>query len=100
MAATIPVYRDGKTAGVKELLLRIPDYPRVKAKAWYVPVLPAGPCLVFTQYGIALRSGLHLPPPRFTLLVPLSFLGFFSVAYRGKSCCAPRPHPSCPAAGG
>ena len=81
MAATILVYRESKAAGVKDFLARILDYPRIKSKIWYAVVLLAGPLIVFVQYGIALWWGSQPPPPRFTLLVPLSFIGFFLVAY-------------------
>lgn len=81
IAATILVYREEKAAGVKEFLKRIFDYQRIKSKAWYLPVFLAGPFIVFVQYGLALVAGLPIPPPQFTLLVPLSFIGFFMVAY-------------------
>ena len=41
----------------------------------------AGPFIVFVQYGLALLSGLQIPAPQFTLLVPLALIGFFLVAY-------------------
>jgi hypothetical protein len=62
MAATILVYRDSNIAGVKAFLARIFDYSRVKSRALYAPVFLAGPLLVLTQCGIALRSGSHVPP--------------------------------------
>ena len=81
IAATILVYREGRAAGVKEFLARIFDYPRVQSKIWYAAVFLTGPFIVFLQYGIALWSGSQVPPPRFTPLVPLSYIGFFLVAY-------------------
>jgi len=81
MAASILVYRESKAAGVKDLFRRIVDYSRIKTKIWYLAVFLAGPVIVFVQYGLALRSGLQVPPPHFTPLVPISFTGFFLIAY-------------------
>lgn len=81
MAATILVYRQSGATGVKDLFARILDYPRIKSKIWYAVILLAGPLLVLIQYSIALWSGFPVPPPRFTLLVPLSYIGFFLIAY-------------------
>ena len=81
MAASILVYRESKAAGLKDLFRRIVDYSRIKTKIWYLAVFLAGPVIVFVQYGLALWSGLQVPPPHFTLLVPISFTGFFLIAY-------------------
>lgn len=81
MAATILVYRENGAPGIKEFFKRIFDYRRIKSKIWYLPIFLMGPVIVFLQYGLALWSGLQVPPPQFTLLIPLSFLGFFMIAY-------------------
>jgi CAAX protease family protein len=81
MAAAILVYRENGAAGVRQLFRRIVDYARIRAKIWYLAVFLAGPIIVFVQYGLALWSGQQVPPPHFTLLVPISFTGFFLVAY-------------------
>jgi hypothetical protein len=81
IAAATLVYRVNKVAGVKEFFARILDYRRVKSKRWYAVVFLTGPLIVSLQYGVALWSGLRIPPPHLTPLVPLSFLGFFLVAY-------------------
>ena len=81
MAASILVYRENKAAGLKTFFRRIVDYPRIRAKVWYLAVFLAGPVIVFAQYGLALWSGLPVSRPHFTPLVPLSFIGFFLVAY-------------------
>jgi len=77
MAALILVYRENKTTGVKELLKRSFDFRRIKAKAWYLPIFLLYPFIVFVQYALALMSGLPVPTPHFTILLPLSFIGFF-----------------------
>ena len=81
MAASILVYRENRAAGVKEFLKRIVDYPRIKSNIWYLPLFLLGPFVVFVQYGLALWSGLSVPLPHFTPLVPLSFVGFFLLVY-------------------
>ena len=81
MTASILVYRENGAAGLKEFLQRIFDYPRITSKIWYLAIFLAGPLIVFVQYGLALWSGLSVPRPHLTLLVPLSFIGFFLVAY-------------------
>ena len=77
MAALILVYRENGATGMKELLKRSFDHRRIKAKAWYLPIFLLFPFIVFVQYALALLSGLPVPAPRFTLLVPLAFIGFF-----------------------
>ncbi len=80
MAAVILVYRENKTAGVKELFRRCFDYRRIRSKTWYIPIFLLYPFIVFVQYALALLSGLRVTPPHFTLLVPLAFIGeFFGV---------------------
>jgi len=81
MAASILVYRENGVPGVRSLFRRIVDYPRIKSKIWYLPILLAGPFIVFIQYGLARWSGSQVPPPHLTLLVPLSLVGFFLIAY-------------------
>ena len=81
MAASILVYHENRAAGLREFFKRIVDYPRIKARIWYLAVFLTGPFIVFVLYGLARWSGLPVPPPHFTLLVPLSFIGFFLVAY-------------------
>ena len=77
MAAVILVYRESGARGVKDLFKRCFDYRRIKSKAWYLPIFVLYPSIVFVQYAIALLSGQQVPPPHFTLLVPLAFIGFF-----------------------
>lgn len=81
MAAAILVYRETGVAGVQQLLRRIVDYARITSPRWYLPIFLAGPLIVGVQYGLALWVGQQVPPPHFTPLVPLSFIGFFLVAY-------------------
>ena len=81
MAASILVYRESKAVGVKALFRRIVDYQRITSPIWYLPLFLLGPSVIFVQYGLALWSGLSVPPPHLTLLVPFSFVGFFLIVY-------------------
>ena len=81
IAASILVYREGGSASVQALFRRIVDYRRITSKIWYLPILLAGPFIAFVQYGLARLSGLPVPPPHLTLLVPLSLAGFFLIAF-------------------
>lgn len=81
LAASILVYRENKLAGLKEFFRRILDYQRINSKVWYLPLFLLGPFVIFVQYGLALWSGKQITPPQFTPLVPLSYMGFFLVAY-------------------
>ncbi len=77
MAASILVYRENKTAGMKKLFRRCFDYKRIKSKIWYLPILLLEPFIIFVQYGLARLSGIPAPAPQFTWLVPLAYIGFF-----------------------
>ena len=77
MAASILVYRENKTAGMKKLFRRCFDYKRIKSKVWYLPIFLLEPFIVFVQYRLALLSGIPAPAPQFTWLVPLAYIGFF-----------------------
>jgi len=77
MAASILVYREKGTAGLKGLFKRCFDYKRIQSKVWYLPILLLEPFIIFVQYGLALLSGLSAPAPHFTLLVPIAYIGFF-----------------------
>jgi membrane protease YdiL (CAAX protease family) len=81
IAASILVYRENGAAGLQELFRRIVDYQRIKSKIWFLPVLLAGPVITLVQYALARWSGLLVPPPHLTLLVPISFVGFVLIAF-------------------
>ena len=81
MAASILVFREGRTAGVREFLKRILDYSRIKSRIWLLAVLLAGPFVVFAQYALALLAGLPVPPPQLTFAAPLALIGFFLITW-------------------
>src|SRR5262249_47963138 len=61
MAASILVYREDKTDGVKELLKRAFDYKRIKAKVWYAPIVLLTPVVMVLTLS---RSLVHRPCSR------------------------------------
>jgi membrane protease YdiL (CAAX protease family) len=83
IAASILVYRDreGKTAGVTELLKRSFDYRRIRAKVWYVPTVLLNPGIAVVAYGLMRLLGVPLPAPQFPVLAALTmFLASFIAA--------------------
>ncbi len=77
-AAAIFVYRENKSAGVKELLSRAFDFKRVKAKIWYVPIILLMPCIMVMSYGAIRLMGVPLPAPQFSVVTILAlFVAFF-----------------------
>jgi len=52
IAASILVYREGKTTSVTELLKRSFDYRRIRAKVWYVPTVLLMPGIAVLAYGL------------------------------------------------
>ena len=78
IAALILVYRKNQTAGVTALLKRSFDYKRIKAKAWYAPVILMMPGVMAWSYGLMRWMGAPVPAPQFPALAPLvMFLAFF-----------------------
>ena len=79
-AALMLVGQEGRTGGVKALLLRSLDWRRIRDKRWYVPVLLLMPFIDVLVYGSMrwMDLPLPLPLPR-TAVLPalLMFLVFF-----------------------
>jgi len=81
IAASILIYREGKSGGIKQLLGRIFDYKRIKQKLWYIPVIFLMPFLDTITYivmrviGLPVPTSWHIPPT-----TPLIFLAFFFAA--------------------
>ena len=63
MAAVILAYREDKTVGVTELLKRSFDYKRIRAKAWYAPIVLLAPGMMTLAYGLIHLMGSPLPTP-------------------------------------
>ncbi len=81
IAALVLVYRENRSVGVIELLKRSLDYKRIKAKAWYVPMVLLMPGVMTLEYGLLRLMGSPVPAPQFPILMPLvMFLVFFFAA--------------------
>ncbi len=81
LAAAILVHRESGAAGVRELLRRAFDLRRIRARAWYLPVLLLMPLAMLVEYGVMRWTGQPLPPMQVPLwLVPVMFAVFFIAA--------------------
>jgi len=80
-AAIILVYRESKTAGVRDLLKRSFDYKRIKAKIWYAPILLLMPGVAILSYGWMRWIGVPLPIPQVPVVATLAMsLAIFILA--------------------
>jgi uncharacterized protein len=78
VAAVFFVYRENKTDGVTELLMRSFDFSRIKAKRWYVPILLLMPGVSVVVYALMRWMDMPLPAPHIPVLPALlMFLAFF-----------------------
>ena len=81
IAALILVYREDKLAGATTLLKRAFDYKRIKAKAWYIPIVLLMPGVMVLSYELLRWMGSPIPQPQFPIWAPLAmFLPFFIAA--------------------
>lgn len=80
-AAIILVYRESKTAGVRDLLKRSFDYKRIKAKIWYAPILLLMPGVTILSCGWMRWIGVPLPIPQAPVVATLAMsLAIFILA--------------------
>jgi membrane protease YdiL (CAAX protease family) len=81
IAAAILTHREDGTEGVKELLGRAFDYERIRAKAWYLPIILLMPGVMALSYGLLRLMRFPLPAPQLPGLAALfMFLAFFVAA--------------------
>lgn len=83
-AALILVGRDGGSAGVRMLLKRSFDYERIRAKAWYAPIILLMPGIMLVSYAVARLMGTTIPTPDYPALAPLLMFVAFFVAAEGE----------------
>jgi membrane protease YdiL (CAAX protease family) len=77
-AALVLVYRRDGAAGVAALLKRSLDFERIKAKAWYLPILLLVPAAMVLSYGVMRLLGRPLPGMHVTVFgTAAMLLGFF-----------------------
>lgn len=87
-AALILVHGENKTAGVIELLKRSFDFPRIRVKVWYAPIVLLMPGVMVLSYGLMRLMGSPLPAPQFPILTALPRLRFtLRSAYRRLDHC-------------
>lgn len=84
MAAAIFVYRENKSAGVKELLKRSFDFKRVKAKIWYGPIILLMPYIMVLSYGAIRLMGVPIPAPQFSVVTALVLFVVFFIGALGE----------------
>lgn len=79
VAAAILTHREQGLSGVRALLWKTFDYPKVKNKAWYLPILLLNPLISFVSYRVMPLARLPLPAePRVPLRrLPAYFAMFF-----------------------
>ncbi len=83
-AAAILVYREEGTVGVTRLLRRSFDYKRIKAKAWYVPILLLTPGVYALTYVVLGLAGSSVPNPQFPVLTVMAMIVSFFVLGLGE----------------
>jgi membrane protease YdiL (CAAX protease family) len=76
-AGLILVYRENGTAGVTELLKRSFDFPRIRAKVWYAPIVLLMPGVMLLSWELMHLMGSPLPAPQFPILAALAMLAAF-----------------------
>ena len=81
IAASVLVYRERKMAGVIALLRRAFDYPRIREKIWYLPILLLMPGVMLVSYGVMRVLRIPLPNPHISVFAAtVLFLAFFVFA--------------------
>ena len=78
-AALIFVYREHKAAGVKTLLKRAFDFPRIQFTIWYLPTILLMPSIMVIAYVVMRMTGVALPNPHFSLITTLILFAVFFV---------------------
>lgn len=93
IAASILVYRDCGSDGVRRLWKRAFDYGRVRGWRWYIPMVLLVPAIMVLEYGLMRALGMPVPGPQISvLMVTVFFLAFFlpaiceEVGWQGYAC--------------
>jgi hypothetical protein len=78
ISALILTYRRDRLTGVRKLFKRVLDFPKIKNKIWYLPVLILYPLIAVLSYAGMRLAGRPLPDPQIPwLMVPVYLLVFF-----------------------
>jgi len=84
LAALILVYREDKKAGVVRLLQRSFDYKRIKARAWYLPILLLMPVVMIISFFIIRLIGIAIPAPVINVFSTLILCVIFFIGALGE----------------
>jgi CAAX protease family protein len=83
-AAAILTYREKGGVGVAALLKRSFDFRRIRAKAWYVPVLLLMPGVMALSFAAMRLAGVPVPAPQISLGPVLALCVVFFVGALGE----------------
>ena len=84
MAAVILVYRERKSRGVKELLIRAVDFKKINDKRWYLPIVCLMPAIAVLAYWYTKLSGVLLPESQTPVLYILVFFVVYFIGAIGE----------------
>jgi hypothetical protein len=84
LAAMILARRESGPEGAKALLKRAFDYERIKAKAWYVPILLLNPAISLLSYAVLRLVGTPVPVPQIPILPTLALCVVFLIGSLGE----------------
>jgi membrane protease YdiL (CAAX protease family) len=79
LAASILVYREDGTGGIRRLLARVVRARGIKP-IWYVPIILVMPAIYLLAYGLQHLLGRPLPAPQSSFLTVLILCGVFFIA--------------------
>jgi membrane protease YdiL (CAAX protease family) len=84
LAALILVCRESGPEAAKALLKRAFDYERIKAKAWYAPILLLNPAISVLSFAVLRLIGTPVPDPQIPILTTLALCVVFLVGALGE----------------
>ena len=84
MAAVILVYRERKSRGVKELLIRAVDFKKINDKRWYLPIVCLMPAIAVLAYWYTKLSGVLVPESQTPVLHILVFFVVYFIGAIGE----------------
>jgi membrane protease YdiL (CAAX protease family) len=83
-AASLLTWREAGRSGVRRLLSRAGDYPRIRDRRWYLPILLTMPAALAVQYAWLRLSGAPVSAPGVTLPMLAAYFLVFVAAAAGE----------------
>jgi membrane protease YdiL (CAAX protease family) len=77
IAAAVLTFRERGWEGVRTLLRRAVDFPRIRSKIWYLPMLVLWPTTMVLAYAGMRLMGTSLPEPK----IPVSMIPILGLAF-------------------